>query len=284
VRTSRARSGAFLALVVVVALVAAACGGDEPDSGGGAASGQAGGSGLTGLVTEGTLTVGTELPAPPFWIGDDYESLTGGFEVDLSKEIAKRLNLTNVKFVEMPFTGLVAGQKCRCDIDFSQVTITEERAQVVDFTEPYFSADQGILVKTGTTVATAEDAKKLRFGAQTGTTGASYLSDTLKPATEAQLYEKTVDMFTAFNAGQIDAALLDTPILLGAIKNNQVQGATVVGQFKTGEEYGGVLAKGSPNTAKFSEVIKTLKTEGFISQLFDKYFGGDPTDVPVISG
>lgn len=280
------RRGVLLALVMAVAMIAGGCGGDEPESGGGAASGgqQAAGSGLTGLVTEGTLTVGTELPAPPFWVGDDYDSLTGGFEVDLAKEIAKRLNLANVKFVEMSFTGLVAGQKCECDINFSQVTITDERAKVVDFTEPYFAADQGILVKTGTTVATAEDARKLRFGAQTNTTGASYLADTLKPATEAQLYEKTVDMFAAFNAGQIDAAVLDTPILLGAVKNNQVQGATVVGQFKTGEEYGGVLAKGSPNTAKFSEVIKTLKTEGFISQLFDKYFGGDPTDVPVVSG
>jgi polar amino acid transport system substrate-binding protein len=278
------RRGVLLALVMAVALIAAGCGGDEPEAtGGGAGSGQAAGSGLTGLITEGTLTVGTELPAPPFWVGDDYDSLTGGFEVDLSKEIAKRLNLANVKFVEMPFTGLVAGQKCECDIDFSQVTITEERAQVVDFTEPYFAADQGILVKTGTTVANSTDAKALRWGAQTNTTGASYLSDTLKPTAEAQLYEKTVDMFTAFNAGQIDAALLDTPILLGAVKNNQVQGATVVGQFKTGEEYGGVLAKGSPNTAKFSEVIRTLKSEGFISQLFEKYFGGDPTDVPVIS-
>jgi len=276
------RHGALLVLVLVLALVGAGCGGnDEPQgqSGGQAAAG----SGLTGLVTDGTLTVGTELPAPPFWVGDDYESLTGGFEVDLSKEIAKRLNLANVKFVEMPFGGLVAGQKCPCDIDFSQVTITEDRAKVVDFTEPYFNADQGVLVKKGTTVGSVDDAKKLRWGAQGNTTGASYLSDTLKPATEAKVYEKTVDMFAAFNAGQIDAAMLDTPILLGAVKSNQVKDAEVAGQFKTGEQYGGVLEKGSPNLAKFNEVIKALKTEGFISQLFDKYFGGDPTNVPVIS-
>ena len=276
------RHGALLVLVLVLALVGAGCGGnDEPQgqSGGQAAAG----SGLTGLVTDGTLTVGTELPAPPFWVGDDYESLTGGFEVDLSKEIAKRLNLANVKFVEMPFGGLVAGQKCPCDIDFSQVTITEDRVKVVDFTEPYFNADQGVLVKKGTTVGSVDDAKKLRWGAQGNTTGASYLSDTLKPATEAKVYEKTVDMFAAFNAGQIDAAMLDTPILLGAVKSNQVKDAEVAGQFKTGEQYGGVLEKGSPNLAKFNEVIKALKTEGFISQLFDKYFGGDPTNVPVIS-
>jgi polar amino acid transport system substrate-binding protein len=281
-RTFGGRRWALVALVLALALIGAGCSGDDqPEAEGGGQA--AAGSGLQGLVTEGTLTVGTELPAPPFWVGDDYESLTGGFEVDLSKEIAKRLNLANVKFVEMPFAGLVAGQKCQCDIDFSQVTITEDRAKVVDFTEPYFNADQGVLVKAGTTVASVADAQKLRWGAQANTTGASYLSDTLKPATEAQLYEKTVDMFAAFNAGQIDAAMLDTPILLGAVKNSQVKDAQVVGQFKTGEQYGGVLQKGSPNLAKFNEIIKALNTEGFISQLFDKYFGGDPTNVPVIS-
>jgi polar amino acid transport system substrate-binding protein len=274
------RRGAVLVLVMAVALVAAGCGGEKKESTGGQ---QATGSTLKDLVTDGTLTVGTELPAPPFWIGNDYDSLTGGFEVDLSKEIAKRVNLANVKFVEMPFTGLVAGQRCRCDIDFSQVTITDQRAKVVDFTEPYFAADQGVLVKKGTAVASAEDAKKLKWGAQATTTGASYLADTLKPASEAKLYEKTVDMFTAFNAGQISAVMLDTPILLGAIKNNQVRDAEVVGQFKTGEQYGGVLKKGSPNLEAFNQVIKTLKSEGFISQLYQRYFGGDPTNVPVIN-
>jgi len=266
---------------MAVALVAAGCGGEEKSTGAG--SQQATGPTLKDLVTDGTLTVGTELPAPPFWIGNDYDSLTGGFEVDLSKELAKRLNLASVKFVEMPFTGLVAGQRCRCDINFSQVTITDERARVVDFTEPYFAADQGILVKKGTAVASVDAAKKLKWGAQANTTGASYLADTLKPASEAKLYEKTVDMFTAFNAGQISAVLLDTPILLGAVKNNQVRDAEVVGQFKTGEQYGGVLKKNSPNLGAFNQVIRTLKSEGFITQLYTKYFGGDPTNVQVIS-
>jgi polar amino acid transport system substrate-binding protein len=277
----------LLALVAAVALAVAGCGGGDDNAGGASGGGgggqQAPGTALQNLVTEGTLTVGTELPAPPFWVGDDYESLTGGFEVDLSKEIAKRLNIANVKFVEMPFGGLVAGQKCPCDIDFSQVTITEDRAKVVDFTEPYFAADQGVLVKKGTAVATGADAKKLRWGVQANTTAASFLTDTLKPDSEAQAYEKTVDMFAAFNAGQIDAAMLDTPILLGAVKENQVRDAEVVGQFKTGEEYGGVVEKDSPNLETFNQVIRALKTEGFISQLFTKYFGGDPTNVPVIT-
>jgi polar amino acid transport system substrate-binding protein len=121
--------------------------------------------------------VGTELPVPPFWMGEDYDSLTGGFEVDLAKELAKRLNLANTKFVEMPFTGLVAGQQCPCDINFSQVTITEDRAKVVQFTEPYFDANQGILVKKGTKVSSLEEARQLKWGAQLNTTGAARSAD-----------------------------------------------------------------------------------------------------------
>jgi polar amino acid transport system substrate-binding protein len=273
------RKGSLLVLAMLVALVGAGCGSDEP-----ADTGAQSGSGteVSGLITDGTLTVGTELPAPPFWIGDDYESLTGGFEVDLAKEIAKRLNLANVKFVEMTFAGLVAGQQCPCDINFSQVTITEDRAKVVQFTEPYFDANQGILVKKGTKVGSLQEAKGLRWGAQINTTGAAYINDKIKPSSEARIYNTTVDAFTALSAGQIDAVLLDTPIVLGAVKANQIPDGEVVGQFETGEKYGAVLNKDSKNLAAFNQVITTLKSEGFIDQLYEKYFV-DPTTVPVIT-
>ena len=274
------RRGAQVVLALAIALVAAACGGGNDNTS--SSGGQSSGSALKDLVTANTLTVGTELPAPPFWIGDDYDSITGGFEVDLAREIAKQLNIPNVKFVEMPFTGLVAGQRCRCDIDFSQVTITDDRAKVVQFTTSYFEANQGILVKKGTTVSSMADAKALRWGAQTNTTGASYIADTIKPATEPKLYEKTVDAFAALNARQIDAVLLDTPIVLGAVKENQIKDGAVVGQFTTGEQYGAVLNKNSPNVAAFNQAISTLKSQGFLDTLFKKYFA-DPADVPVIS-
>jgi polar amino acid transport system substrate-binding protein len=274
----RRRKGSLLVLAMLVALVGAGCGSDEPTDTG-AQSGS--GTELKDLVSDGVLTVGTELPAPPFWIGDDYDSLTGGFEVDLAKEIAKRLNLGSAKFVEMTFTGLVAGQQCPCDINFSQVTITEDRAKVVQFTEPYFDANQGVLAKKGTKVASLDEAKGLQWGAQVNTTGAAYISDTIKPAKEARLFDKTVDAFTALNAGQIQAVLLDTPIVLGAVKEKQVPDGEVVGQFKTGEQYGAVVNKGSPNLEAFNQVIKTLKSEGFIDQLLKKYFS-DQVSVPVI--
>ena len=271
------RKGSLLVLAMLVALVGAGCGSDEPTNTGA----QSGGTEVSGLITDGTLTVGTELPAPPFWIGDDYDSLTGGFEVDLAKEIAKRLNLATTKFVEMPFAGLVAGQQCDCDINFSQVTITPDRAKVVQFTEPYFDANQGILVKKGTTVANLDEAKGLQWGGQINTTGVAYINDTIKPTKEARLFDRTVDAFAALSAGQIQAVLLDTPIVLGAVKEKQVPDGEVVGQFKTGEQYGAVVNKGSPNLNAFNTVMKTLKSEGYIDTLLQKYFS-DQVSVPVI--
>ena len=224
------RRGLLLVLVMLVALVGAGCGSDEPSDTGAQGGG---GTSVSGLVTDGTLTVGTELPAPPFWIGENYDSITGGFEVDLAKELAKRLN-------------------------------------------------QGILVKKGTKVSSMAEAKNLQWGAQQGTTGAIFISETIKPTTEARLYDRTVDAFTALSAGQIQAVLLDTPIVLGAVKEKQVPDGEVVGQFKTGEQYGAVVNRDSPNLDAFNTVIKQLKSEGFIDQLLQKYFS-DQVDVPVIS-
>ena len=277
-RAGRWRRGSLLGLLLAVALVAAGCGGGDDNESSGA---QSGGTKLEGLITPGTLTVATELPAPPFWIGDDYDHITGGFEVDFAKELAKRVGLANVKFVEMPFSGLVAGQQCPCDINFSQVTITPDRDKVVDFTEPYFDANQGVLAKKGITVANLDDAKKVRWGVQLNTTANSYLADKIKPATEPRVFDRTTDAFAALNAGQIDAVMLDTPIVLGAVKEKEVKDAEVIGQFKTGEVYGAVVNKGSKNLDPFNTAIKAMKDDGFRDQLFKKYFA-DQAAVPEI--
>ncbi|MGH2578958.1 MAG: ABC transporter substrate-binding protein, partial [Actinomycetota bacterium] len=230
------RKGSLLVLAMLVVLVGAGCGSDEP-----ADTGAQGGSGteVTGLVSDGTLTVGTELPAPPFWIGEDYDSLTGGFEVDLAKEIAKRLNLANVKFVEMTFAGLVAGQQCPCDINFSQVTITEDRAKVVQFTEPYFDANQGFLIAKGGPaegVQSIADMKGLLFGFQAATTGGAYIQDKIQPDEQPREVTTLPAATQALANGQIDAFLMDVAIGSQIVKARGEQIA-MPGQFKTDEQY-----------------------------------------------
>lgn len=236
-------------------------------------------------VTDGTLTVATSLPAPGFWNGDDPGSITGGFEDGLAKDIAEAAGLDDTKIVNVSFDALVAGQSTGYDLALSQVTITPDRAKVVTFSTPYFASDQGILVKAGTQVDNLADAQKLKWGAQGATTGLDFLNDQVKPDQEPNVYQDTPSMFTALQASQVEAVLLDTSIVLGQAAESD--GALeVVGQFKSGEAYGAILPKGSANKCPVDNIIKALKADGTLEALNTQWlvpiFKGDPTKVPFI--
>ena len=121
-------------------------------------------------------------------------------------------------------------------------------------------------------MASLDDAKQIQWGAQLNTTATTFLADKIQPAKEPRIFDRTVDAFAALNAGQIDAVMLDTPIVLGAVENKQVKDAQVVGQFKTGESYGAVVNRGSNNLAAFNQAIKAMKDDGTRDKLFQKYF------------
>ena len=254
-------------VALALALLLTACGG-----GGREAAGTGTAPGAPGFRprTPGVLTVATELPNPPFVLGDDLDHLKGGFEVDMVDAIAHRLGVKRVQWVSFPFTKLVDGDPCPCDFDVNGVSILPDRQQRVDFSSPYFTANQGVLVRKGTAITGVADARRLRFGVQEATSGAAYLERTLKPAPPPRGYGSTTAAFTALRAGQVDAVMSDVPIVVDAAA--KYPGLTVVGQFKTDEQYGAVLARGSPNTRPLSEVIDQLRDEGVLDQLFQKYF------------
>jgi polar amino acid transport system substrate-binding protein len=257
-------------LALAVALLLAACGGGGEQRPAGGATGAAGGAGGFRPRTPEVLTVGTELPNPPFVLGDDLDHLEGGFEVDMVDEIAKRLGIPKVTWVGFPFTKLVAGARCPCDFAVNGVSILPDRRQRVDFSSPYFTANQGVLVRKGTTVTGMADARRLSFGVQEATSGAAYLERTLRPTRQPRTFGSTTAAFMALRDGQVDAVMSDVPIVVDAAR--RYPGLAVAGQFKTDEQYGAVLAKGSPNTRPLSEVIDQLRTDGVLDELFQRYF------------
>lgn len=267
-------------LVVGLAMLAAACASEPEDQ---AEPQQQGGF---SPVQQGVLTVATNLPAPGFWNGDDPSQIEGGFEYGIARELAERLGLENgVRVVNVSFDALVAGQARDFDIAFSQVTITQEREQVVDFTEPYFNSDQGIMVRRGTEVPDVDAAKGLRWGVQASTTGQTFVEEEIQPAQEPLVYSETTQAFTALQANQIDAVLLDTAIVLGQASQPNSP-FDVVAQFRSGEVYGGVLPKGSPNREEINRHLRDMIGDGTISRLGDQYlrpqFGQDPATVPYL--
>jgi polar amino acid transport system substrate-binding protein len=224
-------------------------------------------------IQPGVLTVGTELPAPTFWATANYRTVKSGFEYELAHELARRLGGLRVEVVKCPFVAISAGAACDCDIDFSQIGITNARKRHWDFTVPYFDADLALMVKTSSTVTNVAAARKLQFGVQAETTAVAFLADEFHPDREPKLYDTTVGMFDAFNTGEVDAILFDLPILLSAMKEGQVADSKIVGQFKTGERYGGVLPKGSPNTTIVNKTMRAMIADGTVEALQQQYFG-----------
>ena len=167
----------------------------------------------SGAGSKGPLKVGTNLPAPGFWNGDTPDAITGGYEQGIGLEVAKRLGYDGIAVKNVSFDALVAGKAKGFDIALSQVTITKDRAKVVAFSTPYFSSDQGVLVKKGTKVD-ASNIKSIQWGVQTATTAQAFLKDKVKPSKTPRSYQETTQAFAALQAGQVDAVLLDTAIVL----------------------------------------------------------------------
>jgi polar amino acid transport system substrate-binding protein len=272
--------GAVLLASTLIAAVAACGDDDDDDTSAGTTEAEAGGAGFT-PVTDDTLTVVTSLPAPGFWNGDDPNDITGGYEYEIAKALQEGLGLSDLEVVNVSFDQLVAGQVGDFDVALSQVTITYERRQVVDFTDPYFESDQGVLVKSGTQVDSVEDARALQWGVQSGTTGADYVTDTLQADDEPQVFQDLSAGFAALDAGQVDAVMMDTAIVLAQAKESGGS-QEVAAQFKTGEEYGGILPKGSTNADAINAIITELEEDGSLGTFAEEWLGGDPSTVPVL--
>ncbi len=226
----------------------------------------------------GQLTVETSLPAPGWWNGDTPETIADGYEYCMAANIAHRAGFDKLEVINVAWDALVAGQTRDFDLSLSQISITEDRKKVVDFSVPYFSSDIGVLAKKGTKVDEVS-IKDMRIGVQQATTGADFVDQKLKPKTPASVYPDTPSMFTALQAGQIDVAMTDTAIVLGQAAESKGI-FDVVGQYATGETYGALYPKGSANAKTLDTIIEALIADGTLKALSAKYltdtWGADP--------
>jgi len=235
----------------------------------------------------GQLTVQTNLPSPGFWNGDSPATIKDGFEYCLAANIAYRAGLDKVVVQNVAWDALIAGQTRNFDFALSQITITEARKKVVDFSRPYFSSDIGVLVRAADKAKYSSPAslKTARLGVQQATTAAKFLNDVLKhPQNLTRIFPDVASGFTALRAGQIDAFIIDTSIVLSEAARSG--GAlAVVGQFRTGENYGALFSKGNPNRAQVDKILESLEKDGTLKKLSQTYlakaWGIDPTTVPV---
>lgn len=232
--------------------------------------------------TQGVLTIGTERLSPPWYIGPRVDLLSGGFEYDIAAELARRLGVPAVKVVPTALVLMMGGQDCKCDIMLSGITITDARARTVDLSEPYLSADQGVLVRKGTSVTTPSEAATLRWELPlANAAGLDLLQSHIKPTIEPHTAVNADEAVLRLQQGRVDAVLLDTPEAVAVA--NATPGLAVAGQYKTGEQYSVALPLGSPNTALINDTVRDLRDDGTIATLLRAYFGIDPGKLPTLS-
>lgn len=224
------------------------------------------------LIQPGTLTVCSDVPYPPF---EDFDKSTPtgfkGFDVDVISAIAKDLGL-NLVIKDSDFTALKSGLAVKtnqCDLIASAMTINPARQAVMDFSDPYFDADQSLLVPDGSPITTLADLNGKKLGVQSGTTGEDYAKAHAAGATIVALPDDGTE-FQALKAGQVDALLQDLPV--NAL-HATAGGYSVVETYKTDESYGFAMKKG--NTGLVTEVddsLKKLKDDGDYQKIYDVYF------------
>jgi polar amino acid transport system substrate-binding protein len=277
-------SAFFLVLGALLAAVVSACGDDAAPP----TSDENPGDTATFMpANPGSLTVVTSLPGPGFFEGSDSDpaAIDGGYEYDIAQLLRQKLGLEHLVLRNEPFDAIVAGQVSGYDIALSQVSITDARRQVVDFTKPYFESRQGALMRSGSPpLDTADEARQLHWGVADGSTAETLLDRSLHPTPPPQVYPDLDHAYDALGAGEIDAVLVDTAINLGEAAHSGGRFA-VVAQFDQAggpDQYGGVVPKGSANLPIFDALLTDLQKTGELKRLARENLTKDPDDVPII--
>ena len=261
----RSRLLALLAALVLVltAGFAVGCGDDDDDNG------DSGGGGEDlGLITEGELLVGTDTPFPPFEIGQPPD--ISGYDIDVVNAIAENLGV-EVTYQDTSFDTIFRDvAQGKFDMAVAATTITPERQKTVSFSDPYYEAEQALMVAPGSDIATVEDLGGVIVGAQDGPTGEAYANDETD-ASEVRGFPEGPDAVNALRSGQVDAVIIDQPVAQDAV--DAQGGVEIATLIPTNELYG--LYTSPDNTALLDAVngaLQELKDDGTIEELYQQYF------------
>lgn len=228
-------------------------------------------------VYKGILTFSTDQPAyPPWFIGDDPAN-GEGFESAIAYAVAATLgyDAEQVRWVRIPFNAAMAPGPKPFDAGLSQYSITEQRREVVDFSSPYYNVTQAVVTLESSPAAratTLAGLRHLKLGAQVGTTS-STAARAVGGDVPIVVYNSNIDAKMALSEGQIDALVLDLPTAYTV--QAELAHAVVVGQLpadpKPVEQFGVMLDKDSRLTACVSGAVDTLRGEGVLGQLEQRW-------------
>ncbi|MQA26060.1 MAG: transporter substrate-binding domain-containing protein [Micromonosporaceae bacterium] len=221
----------------------------------------------------GTLVVGSDIPYVPFEFGEPprYD----GMDMDLLHEIGKRLDV-KVVIRKTPFDTIFRDlAQDRFDMVASSVSITEKRKKVVDFSLPYFNADQSVMVQRGSSITDVKDLAGKRVGVQIGGTGELWVKKHLT-SSDIRTYDVVDDAFKALAASQVDAVINDFPSSKYAERSYET--LKVAATIPTGEQYGLVFPRGSELRHRINQILLEMKRDGAFDRIYRKWFKTAPPD------
>ena len=261
----------FVAILALALVLFAACADpDEEETDTGPDTEETEGGEVT-TREEGMLTVGSDIPYPPFEFREGGELVD--LDIDIIEEIASRMDLeTDIVDTSFDtiFTQLAGG---RFDVVIAASTVTPEREKEVNFSDPYYNNQQSVTVNTdeGSDIQSLDDLSEGDVvGVQNGTTGKAYAEENVPEGVEIRSFPEGPDTYTALEAGQVVVVVHDEPTALAEIANRP--GLELVDKIDTGEVYG--IAVDPSNEPLLDEVNKHLADiieDGTYEEIYSRY-------------
>ena len=245
----------LLALVTLLSLTA--CAGKE----------DAASSALDQIKQKGELVVGTSADYPPyeFHTEVDGKDTIVGFDMEIAQAIADKLGMELV-WEQVDFDSIIPGiQAERYDVGAAGITITPDRQKNCDFSNPYFLANQVIVVNPGSDIQGKADLAGKTIAVQTGTTAEEYCMDN---GYSVLSFASNNDAQAALTSGKADAWVVDNE---AAARMAADQSLTVLDEAMTSEPYAFAFAKGSSLVDQVNTALQELLQDGTVEKLFQEY-------------
>jgi polar amino acid transport system substrate-binding protein len=248
---------ATLALLCAAVLLAAGCGG---------------GGGGGGENEGGTLSVGSDIPYPPFEQGKPGHYT--GFDVELVEAIAEKIG-RKAEFKDTSFETIFRDvAQGKFDAVASAATITEEREKAVDFSNPYYLSEQALLVEEGSPFKELKELEGKTVGVQQGTTGQELAKEEIGSA-EIRPFPEGPDAVNALKAGTVDGVVIDAPVAQNAVEKSG--GLEIAEKIPTEEDYGIAVAQGDEGLLEeINQGLKEVQEDGTYKKIFVKWFHFPP--------
>jgi polar amino acid transport system substrate-binding protein len=229
-------------------------------------------SGIT-LIKDGTLTICTHLPYKPFEFTEGDKVV--GFDPGVLELAAKAEGL-DTEVIDVAWETITTGEALntgKCDVAAGAMTINDERAAVMDFTDPYFTATQALMTKTGSGITSLDDLAGKKIAVQDGTTGADYVRENAPKDAEIISFEDSSLMQQAVLTGKTDAGVNDNGLLNYFVTQNPE--VEVVTEFDTNEDYG-FSVKQDGNDDLLTAINDAIASDDY-DTVYEKWFGTAPT-------